>query len=58
MCFVGTWVNGEEEYVEDYQGLFENEDWRNEFTGYILDQLEYEYENWLEYQQEEKDTEQ
>jgi len=57
ISYVGTWVDGDEEYVENYQDLFVNEDWRNEFTGYILDQLECEYENWLEYQEEEKDTE-
>jgi hypothetical protein len=55
MCFVGTWVDGEEEYLEDYQNLFENENWREKIDAndYILDYLDSEYQHYLESEEEE-----
>jgi hypothetical protein len=55
MGFVGTWVDGEEEYIEDFYRLFENENWREEFDAndYILDYLDSEYQYYLESKEEE-----
>lgn len=57
MGFVGTWIDGEEEYIDSYYDLFEEENWRDgidESNYYILDYLDCEYESWLDNRQEEE----
>ena len=55
MGFIGTWVDGEENYINDYFDLFEDEEWqRSVYPEYILDVLEGEYEWWLQSKEEEE----
>jgi hypothetical protein len=57
MGFVGTWIDGDEDYIDSYYDLFEEEDWRSqvdESNYYIIDYLEAEYESWLENRENEE----
>ena len=55
MCFAGTWVDGDEDLIEDYNELFQEEDWRDQVSNTdLLNLLEAEYENWLENQEQEE----
>jgi len=50
MCFAGTWVDGEEDVIDDYNNLFEEngEGWRDQvYNEDLADLLEAEYESWL-----------
>lgn len=59
MGFVGTWNDGVEEYIDNYYDLFEVENWRENLDAdyYILDHLDSEYENWLDYKSQEEEEE-
>ena len=55
MGFAGTWIDGEENLIEDYYEIFQEEDWRDQVEGEdLLNLLEAEYESWLESNQEEE----
>jgi hypothetical protein len=53
MGFAGTWVDGEENYVDDYYELFQDENWRDQVEGEdLINLLEAEYESWFDNQEE------
>ena len=58
MGFAGTWVDGSEDYVDNYYDLFENgyDPKDNDYllNDYLTDFLESEYENWLQMKEEEE----
>jgi hypothetical protein len=54
MCFAGKFTSPDEDYCVEYN--FENENWREEIEDAdVLELLEYEYENWLEWNEENKE---
>ena len=57
MQFCGTWIDGEEECIDSYGDLFEEEDFDPSTIENvsIRDFLEAEYHSWLEYREEEQD---
>jgi len=57
MGFAGTWIDGEENYIDSYYDLFSEENWREQVENEDLrNLLEAEYESWLE-SAEEDDSE-
>jgi hypothetical protein len=51
MCFAGRFTSPDEEYYVEYN--FGDENWRDKIDDdEVLSLLEYEYENWLEWQEE------
>ena len=53
MCFAGRFTSPFDDYCVEYD--FSNENWREEIDDdEIVDMLEQEYQNWLEWQEEEK----
>ena len=56
MCFAGHYTSEDGDYSVEYD--FSNPDWREEIEDEdIRDMLENEYENWLEWQEEDEDNE-
>jgi hypothetical protein len=54
MCFAGRFTSPDEEYYVEYN--FDDENWRDKIDDdEVLELLEYEYENWKEWQEEEND---
>ena len=51
MGFIGEYYNGEDECY-DYD--FSDDEWRNHLPDHLAEELEFEYECWKEYQEEEK----
>ena len=49
--FIGEYADGVDEC---YEYDFSNEDWRDELPEHIVEQLEYDYENWKEWQEQEE----
>ena len=57
MCFAGSWVDGDEDLVDNYHELFQEENWRDQVgNDDLLNLLEAEYDNWLENNSEEEDN--
>jgi hypothetical protein len=55
MGFAGTWEDGDENCVDNYYDLFQEEDWRDEIDHQdLLNLLEAEYDNWVEMNKEEE----
>lgn len=51
----GTWVDGDENFVDNYHELFQEEDWRDQIGNEdLLNLLEAEYENWIDWNKEEE----
>ena len=54
MCFAGRFTSPDEDYCVEYD--FGNENWREEIEDSdVLEMLEYEYEAWLEWNEENKE---
>jgi hypothetical protein len=54
MCFAGKFTSPDEDYYVEYN--FENDNWREEIEDTdVLEMLEYEYENWLSWNEENKE---
>jgi hypothetical protein len=54
MCFAGRFTSPDEEYYVEYN--FANENWRDDVDDdQVLELLEYEYESWLEWNEENKE---
>ena len=51
MCFIGEYADGTDEC---YEYDFDDDEWRNHLPEHIAEQLESEYEMWLEYREGEK----
>ena len=58
MGFCGTWVEGEEEYIDNFYDLFADENWAEnvDVNSDIKYFLEDEYNCWLEYRREEEEA--
>jgi hypothetical protein len=55
MGFAGTWIDGEDDYIDNYYELFEQEDWHDQVDNDDLrDLLEAEYDSWLSNREEEE----
>jgi hypothetical protein len=55
MGFAGTWIDGEDDYIDSYYDLFEEEDWQDQIDNEDLrNLLEAEYESWLSNKEEEE----
>ena len=53
MCFAGQYIQGED---DSYEYEFSNDNWReNILNEDVLEVLEYEYENWLSWNEENKE---
>jgi hypothetical protein len=58
--FCGSWDDGEEEYIDNFYNLFDDygDDWEDQIDDQDLkESLKYEYENWLENLEEQKEDE-
>ena len=51
MAFIGEYGEGVDEC---YEYDFSNEDWRDELPEHLVEQLEFDYESWKEYQEQEE----
>jgi hypothetical protein len=55
MGFAGTWEDGDENCVDNYYEIFQENDWRDQIGNEdLLNLLEAEYENWVESNKEEE----
>jgi hypothetical protein len=58
MGFAGSWVDGEENCVDNYYEMFQEENWKEQVGNEdLLNLLEAEYENWLESNSEDEEEE-